>query len=54
MRHHDPVIMKEVVKVKYFELRAADGRFWRFEDEAEARKFAQENGLKIVVGGGNG
>ena len=45
------VTMKETVKVSWIELRAADGRFWRFSTEEEARKFAQENGLILIPKG---
>ena len=48
------VTMKEVPKVVYTELKAEDGRFWRFSTEDEARDFAEKNGLRIVGGGGNG
>lgn len=54
MKYNNPVTMTQVVKAAYFELRASDGRFWRFSTPEEARKFAEENGLQIVGGGGNG
>lgn len=50
----DHVTMENVVKVSWIELKAPDGRFWRFPDEASARKFANENGLQITGGNGHG
>lgn len=45
------VTMKEVVKESYIELRAADGRFWRFSTEEQAKEFARANGLILLPKG---
>ena len=46
------VEMYTVVKNSWIELKAEDGRFWRFSTEEEARTFARENGLVINGEGG--
>lgn len=50
----DRVTMENVVKVSWVELKAPDGRFWRFPDEPSARRFAQQEGLEIIGGNGHG